>query len=128
MTCADLFLDTFPYASGATCNDALWVGLPVLTCVGETYVSRMAGSLLSTLGLDELVTDSLDAYERTALRLACEPDAMRALRERLAAGRTSSRLFDMETFTTSLETAYARMMACALGGDAPAAFDVEEIL
>ena len=126
MTCADLFLDTFPYAAGATCNDALWVGLPVLTCVGETYVSRMAGSLLTTLGLDTLVTDSLDAYERTALRLACDPAAMHGLRERLAAGRTSSRLFDMEAFTTSLETAFRRMAAGASEGAAPAAFDVDK--
>ena len=127
MTCADLFLDTFPYAAGATCNDALWVGLPVLTCVGETYVSRMAGSMLTTLGLDELVTTTLDDYERTALRLAREPDAMIELRDKLAAARASSPLFDMNAFTMSLEKAYELMLASATEGASPVAFDVEEM-
>ena len=124
MTCADLFLDTFPYAAGATCNDALWVGLPVLTCVGETYVSRMAGSLLSTLGLDELVTNSLDDYERTALWLATDAGALDAVRVKLVAGRAASPLFDMERFTRHLESAYAGMMETAAGGAAPISFDV----
>ena len=124
MTCADLFLDTFPYAAGATCNDALWVGLPVLTCVGETYVSRMAGSMLTTLGLDELVTTSLGDYERTALRLATDSGALADLRARLAAGRATSALFDIERFTRHLESAYARMMEIAVEGAAPTSFDI----
>ena len=128
MTCADLFLDTFPYAAGATCNDALWIGLPVVTCVGETYVSRMAGSLLTTLGLDELVTTSLDAYERTALRLACDANELRVLREKLAAAQASSPLFDMKAFTISLETAYGRMIASVLAGGAPTTIDIDKSL
>ena len=123
MTCADLFLDTFPYAAGATCNDALWVGLPVLTCVGETYVSRMGGSLLTTLGLPDLVTDTLEAYEREAIALARDPERIRALRERLANARATSTLFDMPAFAVSLENAYARMAREARSGRAPAAFD-----
>ena len=126
MTCADLFLDTHPYAAGATCNDALWVGLPVLTCVGETYVSRMAGSLLTTLGLDELVTNSLGDYERTALRLATEDGALDALRAKLAAGRDASPLFEMGRFTTALEAAFARMLERHVAGEAPAAFEIED--
>ncbi|VVB43180.1 hypothetical protein RHAL1_00593 [Beijerinckiaceae bacterium RH AL1] len=125
MTLADLFLDTHPYAAGATCNDVLWVGVPVVTCVGETYVSRMAGSLLSTLGLDDLVTTSLEAYERIALRLARDPEALRAVRDRLAAARADSPLFDMPRFTRHLEAAYAGMAATASDGREPAAFDVE---
>ena len=121
MACADLFLDTHPYAAGATCNDALWVGLPVVTCVGETYVSRMAGSLLSTLGLDELVTTSLDAYERIAFRLATEAGAIDVVRSKLAAARTASPLFDMQSFTKSLETAFAKMVDRALTGAEPVA-------
>ena len=128
MACADLFLDTHPYAAGATCNDALWVGLPVVTCVGETYVSRMAGSLLSTLGLDELVTTSLDDYERTALRLATEPGGTDTVRSKLAAARMASPLFDMQSFTKSLETAFAKMADRALAGAECIAIDVDAIL
>ena len=124
MVRADLFLDTFPYAAGATCNDALWAGLPVLTCVGETYVSRMAGSLLSTMGLDELVTRSLADYERVALDLATDTGKLKRLRDRLAAERNSGPLFDMARFTVSLETAYDRMAGIAAAGGAPAGFDV----
>ena len=126
MTCADLFLDTFPYAAGATCNDALWVGLPVLTRVGETYVSRMAGSLLATLGLPELITETLEAYEATALRLATDPEALNRLKERLHAARDESPLFDMRRFTAALETAYSTMAAASADGVAPATFDVAE--
>ncbi len=124
MTCADLFLDTFPYAAGATCNDALWIGLPVLTRVGETYVSRMGGSLLTALGMPDLVTETLGDYEREAIALARDPERMRALRERLARARATSALFDMPAFAASLETAYARMAREARSGRAPAAFDV----
>ncbi len=124
MACADLFLDTHPYAAGATCNDALWVGLPVVTCIGETYVSRMAGSLLSTLGLDELVTTSLDDYERTALRLSTEPGAIDTVRSKLAAARMASPLFDMQRFTANLESAYAGMIEAAAAGIGPVSFDV----
>ena len=124
MTCADLFLDTFPYAAGATCNDALWVGLPVLTCVGETYVSRMGGSLLTTLGMPDLVTGTLEDYEREAIALARDPERMLALRERLARARATSALFDMPAFAASLEKAYARMARGARSGEAPVAFDV----
>ena len=127
MACADLFLDTHPYAAGATANDALWVGLPVVTCVGETYVSRMAGSLLTTLGLDELVAASLGDYERTALRLATDTGAIEALRTKLATARAESPLFDMQSFTKSLESAYAAMVSRAAGGRDPAAFDLDPI-
>jgi protein O-GlcNAc transferase len=70
---ADLFLDTSPYDGGATCNDALWCGLPVITCSGSSYASRMAGSLLKAIGMPELVTHSLAQYEDLALALARSP-------------------------------------------------------
>jgi predicted O-linked N-acetylglucosamine transferase (SPINDLY family) len=103
---ADLFLDSAPYNAGATCNDALWVGLPVLTCAGETYVSRMAGSLLTAAGAPELITTSLDAYEELAVRLASEPGMLNDLRQRLEANRTTHPLFDMGRFIANLERAY----------------------
>jgi predicted O-linked N-acetylglucosamine transferase (SPINDLY family) len=71
--CADLFLDTAPYGAGTTASDALWACLPVLTCPGQTMVSRMAGSLLHAVGLPELVTDSAQAYENLAVQLATQP-------------------------------------------------------
>lgn len=106
---ADLFLDTFGYNAGTTASDALWVGLPVLTCLGETFAQRMAGSLLHAVGLPELVTKSHDEYEALALALATEPTRLAALRERLASNRTTHPLFDTRRFTRHLEQAYLAM-------------------
>jgi len=120
----DLFLDTLPYNAGATANDALWVGLPVLTCAGETYVGRMAGALLMAAGLPELVTTSLEAYEGLALRLATEPSRLAALRQRLPGNRATMPLFDIGRFTRNLERAYRRMWEIWRAGGPPAAFAV----
>jgi predicted O-linked N-acetylglucosamine transferase (SPINDLY family) len=100
---ADLFLDTFPYGAHTTTNDALLAGLPVLTCAGETLVSRLAGSQLHAIGLPELVTASLAEYEALALRLAREPHTLAALRARLAANRHTHPLFDMARYTQDFE-------------------------
>jgi protein O-GlcNAc transferase len=122
---ADLFLDSAPYNAGATCNDALWVGLPVLTCAGETYVSRMAGSLLTAAGLPELVTYSLADYEALAFRLATEPGLLRDLQHRLIRGRATAPLFDMARFTANLEHAYREMQDIRLAGETPRFIAVE---
>jgi protein O-GlcNAc transferase len=106
---ADLFLDTLPYNAGATASDALWMGLPVLTCPGQTYVSRMAGSLLTALGLPQLITASLEGYEELALQLAQHPSELAALREQLRLNRDTSPLFDTPRFTQNLEAAYRQM-------------------
>jgi predicted O-linked N-acetylglucosamine transferase (SPINDLY family) len=121
---ADLFLDTLPYNAGATASDALWAGLPVLTCSGETYVGRMAGALLTAIGLPELITTSLAAYEGLALRLATEPGRLAALRERLALNRSTMPLFDIARFTRDLERAYTRMWETWSAGRSPVAFSV----
>lgn len=121
---ADLFLDSFPYNAGSTCNDALFVGLPILTCAGDTYVSRMAGSLVTTAGVPELVAHSLEDYEAQALRLASEPKRLKAIKDRLAAARSKSPLFDMVRFTKGLEAAYRQMQAIRLEGAAPRPFAV----
>jgi predicted O-linked N-acetylglucosamine transferase (SPINDLY family) len=105
---ADLFLDTSPYNAGTTANDALFMGVPVLTCAGETMASRIAGSQLQAIGLPELVTTSLAEYEAMALRLAREPATLAALRERLAANRHTHPLFDMARYTRDFEALLLR--------------------
>lgn len=100
---ADLFLDTTPYNAGTTANDALFMGVPVLTCAGESLASRVAGSQLRALGLPELVTTDLRAYEALALSLAHHPERLHGLRERLARNRQSYPLFDMERFSRALD-------------------------
>jgi predicted O-linked N-acetylglucosamine transferase (SPINDLY family) len=102
---ADLFLDTYPYNAGTTANDALWAGLPLLTLSGRTYVSRMAGSLLSSAGLQALVTHSADGYERTAIEMATEPGRLAALRAHLADEKASGRLFNTSRFAREFELA-----------------------
>jgi predicted O-linked N-acetylglucosamine transferase (SPINDLY family) len=104
--CADLFLDTLPYNACSTAYHALWAGLPVLTCVGAAFAGRMAGTMLHTIGLPELVTTSLAEYERRALQLACEPALLAAVRERLTRMRITSALFDMTRTVRDLEAAF----------------------
>jgi len=116
---ADLFLDTTPYNAGATCNDALWAGLPILTCSGETYISRMAGSLLTAAGLPELVTYSFADYEALAVRLATEPGLLKSYKERLVRNRNSMPLFDMQRFAANLERAYREIQNIRLAGESP---------
>jgi predicted O-linked N-acetylglucosamine transferase (SPINDLY family) len=102
-TAADLFLDTFPCNAHTTANDALFAGLPLLTYTGDTFASRVSASQLLAVGLPELVTDTLEAYEATGLRLARDPDFLRSLRERLRSSRDSSDLFNAEKYARSLE-------------------------
>lgn len=123
-TLADLFLDTFPCNAHTTASDALWGGCPVLTCAGRTYASRVAGSLLTALGLEHLITDTLEAYEAKALELASQPDALTALRRRLAALRSSSPLFDGAAFSRNLEMAFEAMWALYSAGQEPACIQV----
>jgi len=106
---ADLFLDTLPCNAHTTASDALWAGLPMLTCASETFASRVAGSLLSAVGLPELITTSLEEYEQLALQLAHAPSALAELRKKLAVNRQTMPLFDSQRFTRNLEAAYERM-------------------
>jgi glycosyl transferase family 41/tetratricopeptide repeat protein len=105
----DLFLDTAPYNAGTTASDALWMGLPVLTCQGESFPARMAASLLQAIGLPELITTSSADYERRAVQLATEADALLRIRQRLAENRLSSALFDTPRFARNLEAAYEKI-------------------
>lgn len=113
---ADLFLDTLPCNAHTGASDALWAGLPLLTCTGNTFAGRVAGSLLHAVGLPELVTHSLAEYEALALQLAANPGRLSALRARLAANRTTASLFDTDRFRRHLEAAYLRMLDLRRGG------------
>jgi predicted O-linked N-acetylglucosamine transferase (SPINDLY family) len=116
---ADLFLDTLPYNAHATASDALWVGLPVLTCLGETFAGRVAASLLSATDLPELVTTTPEAYEVLAIELATHPDRLKAIKQKLAKNRLTAPLFDSELFTKHIQTAYIAMYERYHAGLAP---------
>src|SRR6202049_376786 len=103
---ADLFLDTLPCNAHTTASDALWAGLPLLTCRGEAFAGRVAASLLNAVGLPELVTHSLDEYERLALKLATDASLLRSIRRKLEQNRLRCPLFDTERFRRHIEAAY----------------------
>jgi predicted O-linked N-acetylglucosamine transferase (SPINDLY family) len=121
---ADLFLDTLPYNAHTTASDSLWAGCPLLTIAGETFASRVAGSLLRAVGLPELVTTSTAEYEALALRLATNPAQLAELRARLAANRTTSPLFDGGRFAEGVERAYTIMWQRHVAGEKPCGFRV----
>lgn len=104
--CADLFLDTWPCNAHTTASDALWAGLPVLTCAGNTFAARVGASLLQACGLAELVTHDAHAYVDRALQLSAAPERLQALRRQLAQTRLSVPLFDTERFARHIERAY----------------------
>ncbi len=118
---ADLFLDTLPYNAHTTCSDALWMSLPVLTCVGDTFASRVAGSLLNAVSLPEMITCSLEEYELRALQLANNPDALAVIRHKLARDKESLPLFDTQCFARHLERIYQKMWQTYLAGQPPQA-------
>jgi predicted O-linked N-acetylglucosamine transferase (SPINDLY family) len=103
---ADLFLDTLPCNAHTTASDALWAGLPVLTCIGETFAGRVAASLLSAIGLPELVSSTPQAYRDLAVELAANPEKLSAIKRKLANNRLATSLFDTRLFTRHIEAAY----------------------
>jgi predicted O-linked N-acetylglucosamine transferase (SPINDLY family) len=116
---ADLVLDTRPYNAHTTASDALWTGVPVVTCPGDTFASRVAASLLVAAGLPELVAATLEDYEALAVRLARAPEERAALRRHLTESRCSMPLFDTPAFTRHLERAYEEMWRKHLAGTKP---------
>jgi len=108
---ADLFLDTYPYGAHTTANDALLAGLPVLTCAGDTLVSRIAGSQLAAIGLPELITECSNDYEALAVELASHPDLLATYRARLRENRVLAPLFDMTRYARDFEDAMQRVWA-----------------
>ena len=123
---ADLFLDTLPYNAHTTAADALQAGLPVLTQAGRAFAGRVAASLLTTLGLPGLITDSAATQEATAIALARDPDRLAAIRAHLAAALASMPLFDTPRHARNLERALRAMHERAAAGDPPAAFRVAD--
>ncbi len=123
----DLFLDTWPYNAHTTGSDALWAGLPLLTCSGRSFPSRVGASLLRAVGLPDLVTDSLAEYEALALRLASEPATLAAVRRRLATQLSTAALYDTPRYTRHLEAAYTKMVERARAGLTPEAIDVQPL-
>jgi predicted O-linked N-acetylglucosamine transferase (SPINDLY family) len=120
---ADLFLDTLPYNAHTTASDALWMGVPVVTCLGQAFAGRVAASLLRAVGLPELVTESLSDYEALALKIATDPTSRGSLRAALA-GRERSPLFDTTRFTRHIERAYTTMWQRHQRGEPPESFAV----
>jgi protein O-GlcNAc transferase len=121
---ADLFLDTLPYNAHTTASDSLWAGVPLVTCVGDTFPGRVAASLLRAADLPELVTQSLEDYEALALKLARDRDFLQSFRRTLAASRSTCALFDTDRFRRHIEVAYARMWDIWLRGDPPQGFTI----
>jgi len=117
--CADLFIDSFPCNAHTTASDALWTGLPVLTCPGESFASRVAASLLNAIGLPELIAGSPSGYEREAIDLAMNPRKLAAIRHKLAANRLTTPLFDTARFARHIESAYGRMFERQMAGLPP---------
>lgn len=122
---ADLFLDTRPCNAHTTASDALWAGLPLVTCPGSTFAGRVAGSLLNAIGLPELVACSLTDYEALALRLALDKDALAAIKATLAQNRDTHPLFDLDRSRNHIEAAYVAMWERSKAGEPPASFAVE---
>lgn len=123
---ADLFLDTLPYNAHTTAADALQAGLPVLTHAGRAFAGRVAASLVRTLGLPELVTDSPAAQEAAAIALARDPTRLAAIRARLAAALPATPLFDTPRYARNLERAFRVMHARAVAGAPPEGFAVDD--
>jgi len=121
---ADLFLDTLPYNAHTTASDALWAGLPVVTCVGRSFAARVAASLLCAVDLPELVTEKLESYEALALELAREPQRLAALKLKLSTQVATTPLFDTDLFRSHIEAAFTVAWERYQRGESPAAFDV----
>ena len=113
--CADLVLDTFPYNAGTTASDALWMGTPLITLSGRSYISRMAGSLLTAVGLPELATTSLADYERLAVLLGRQPARVASYKRYLAEHGRTSPLFDLPQIVRDIEAAFERLALQARG-------------
>ena len=107
--CADLFLDTLPYNAHTTASDALWAGLPVLTCTGTSFAGRVASSMLTVLDLPELITTSVAQYESLAYELASQPEKLQQIKTKLAKNRLPSPLFNADLMARELESAYLAM-------------------
>jgi predicted O-linked N-acetylglucosamine transferase (SPINDLY family) len=122
---ADLFLDTMPFAGHSTAIESLWAGLPLITCTGNAFASRVSASALAAVGMPELAAASLADYKTLALRLVHDRALLASYRDRLDAGRATFPLFDPTGLCCALETAYEKMAELSRAGQKPQAFTVE---
>jgi protein O-GlcNAc transferase len=127
LTLADLFLDSLPYNAHTTASDALWAGLPIITCRGTTFPGRVGASLLEAAGLPELIAESLKDYEQLAIALATNAARFGALKKILSQNRLKCVLFDTNRFRRHIEAAYTTMWQRWQRGEAPCSFSVEPI-
>ena len=125
--CCDLFLDTFPYNAGTTASDALWAGLPVLTYLGKSFPSRMAGSLLNAIEMPELIAHSIEEYEAKAIEFANHPERLLELKAKLHCNKSCTALFDSKAFAINLESAYKKIFSSFTSGLAPDHIDVSDV-
>jgi predicted O-linked N-acetylglucosamine transferase (SPINDLY family) len=109
LQCADLFLDTFPYNAHTSAVDSLWAGVPLITRMGDSFASRLAGSLISSLGLSDLIVPDVAAYEALAVNLATHPEKIAVLKQRLAQGRPASSVFNPTIYRKNYESALMQM-------------------
>ena len=122
---ADLFLDTLPYNAHTTASDALWAGVPVLTCTGTSFAGRVATSMLTTLDMPELITTNVNQYESVAHELALNPEKLQAIKSKLARNRLSSPLFNASLITRDIEKAYQAMFQRFQKGLPPASITLD---
>lgn len=124
---ADLFLDTLPVNAHTTASDALWVGLPIVTCIGNTFAGRVCASLLQAVGLSELIANSFETYEALALELATNSDKLMRIKSTLQRNRLTTPLFSTKRFARHIEKAYQGMWQRHQTGEPPLSFAVDEI-
>jgi predicted O-linked N-acetylglucosamine transferase (SPINDLY family) len=124
---ADLFLDTLPYNAGATANAALWSGLPLVTGIGDSFVGRMAASMLEVVGLSELVAANIEDYEELAMRLASDAPLLASIRMKLDRNKRTHPLFETGRFCRHIEAAYTNMWEIWQRGETPRSFSVEPV-
>ena len=117
--CADLFIDTFPCNAHTTASDALWVGLPILTCMGKSFASRVAASLLNAIEIPELITSTQEQYEAKAIELATNPEKLNCIKEKLGRNILTCALFDTQNYTKHIESAFMMMHERNLNGLQP---------
>lgn len=125
LSLADIFLDSLPYNAHTTASDALWAGVPLVSCRGQAFAGRVAASLLSAIGLPELITEDLKTYEALAARLGREAGQLQSLRDKLAKNRLTQPLFDTDRSRRHIEAAYRRMWEIAQRGEEPRSFAIE---
>jgi predicted O-linked N-acetylglucosamine transferase (SPINDLY family) len=125
LSLADLLLDTLPYNAHTTASDALLTGVPIVTRRGEGFAGRVAASLLTAIGLPELITEDFGSYESLALKVAQDKVFQGSLQKKLSANRQTAPLFDADRFRLTIEKAFSIMIDRAWRGEAPVGFDVD---